>query len=155
MFHNCHTRKNYLPVDLGILQGWPTHKSTHSDPRSSLSITALLTNPPIVVLSGWSHPQGPFQPPAPFTAYGSFRNFTRQNHGMAGNREAGSFVNSTVRLGGPAHEIMTKTTHKGGGGERVNAGRGKEWGDQGVVGCEKIYVMGSRGGRGSGEMMGA
>ena len=74
---------------------------------------------------------------------------------MAGNREAGSCVNSTVRPGGPAHEIMTKTTHKDGGGERVNAGRGKEWGDQGLVGCEEVYVMGSRGGRGSGEMMGA
>ena len=33
--------------------------------------------------------------PAPFTAYGSFRNCTRQNHGTAGNREAGGFVNST------------------------------------------------------------
>ena len=47
-------------------------------PRSSLSITALFRKPPVVVLSGWSHPQGPFQPPAPFTAYGSFRNFTSQ-----------------------------------------------------------------------------
>ena len=37
-----------------------------------------------------------FQPPAPFTAYGDFRNCTRQNHGMAGNREAGGFVNSAV-----------------------------------------------------------
>ena len=41
-------------------------------------------------------PPGPFQPPAPFTAYGSFRNFTRQNHGTAGNRTAGGFVNSAV-----------------------------------------------------------
>ena len=42
-------------------------------------------------------PQGPFQPPAPFTAYGSFRNCTRQNYGTAGNCEAGSFVNNIVR----------------------------------------------------------
>ena len=38
-----------------------------------------------------------FQLPAPFTAYGGFRNCTRQNHGTAGNREAGGFVNSAVR----------------------------------------------------------
>ena len=38
-----------------------------------------------------------FQLQAPFMAYGGFRNWTRQNHGMAGNREAGSFVNSAVR----------------------------------------------------------
>ena len=38
------------------------------------------------------------KPSAPFMAYGSFRNCTRQNHGTAGNREAGGFVNSTVRL---------------------------------------------------------
>ena len=29
-------------------------------------------------------------------AYGSFRNCPRQNHGMAGNSEAGGFVNSAV-----------------------------------------------------------
>ena len=32
----------------------------------------------------------------PFMAYGSFRNFTRQNHGMAGKHEASGFVNSAV-----------------------------------------------------------
>ena len=37
-----------------------------------------------------------FQLPAPFMAYGGFRNYTRQNHGMAGNHEAGGFVNSAV-----------------------------------------------------------
>ena len=37
-----------------------------------------------------------FQPPAPFMAYGGFRNCTRKNHGMARNHEASSFVNSTV-----------------------------------------------------------
>ena len=50
---------------------------------------------------GWNDPpppRGSFQPPAPFTAYGSFRNCTRQNHGMAGNREASGFVNSAVKL---------------------------------------------------------
>ena len=31
-------------------------------------------------------------------AYGSFRNFTRQNHGMARNRKADGFVNSAVDL---------------------------------------------------------
>ena len=41
-------------------------------------------------------PKGPFQLRAPFTAYGSFRNCTRQNHGMARNREASVFVNSAV-----------------------------------------------------------
>ena len=35
--------------------------------------------------------------PAPFTAYGGFRNCTRQNHGTAGNHEASGFVNSTVK----------------------------------------------------------
>ena len=44
----------------------------------------------------WNDPQGSFQLPAPFMAYGSFRNCTRQNHGIARNREAGGFVNSTV-----------------------------------------------------------
>ena len=34
--------------------------------------------------------------PAPFTAYGGFRNCTRQNHGTAGT-EAGGFVNSAVK----------------------------------------------------------
>ena len=37
-----------------------------------------------------------FQLPAPFRAYGDFRNCTRQNHGTVGNREASGFVNSTV-----------------------------------------------------------
>ena len=45
---------------------------------------------------GWNDPQGSFQLPAPFMAYGGFRNCTRQNHGMAGNCEASGFVNSTV-----------------------------------------------------------
>ena len=45
---------------------------------------------------GWNDPKGSFQPPAPFTAYGSFRNCTRQNLGTARNREASSFVNSAV-----------------------------------------------------------
>ena len=43
--------------------------------------------------SSWNE----FQLPAPFTAYGGFRNCTRQNHGTAGNREAGGFVNSAVK----------------------------------------------------------
>ena len=60
------------------------------------AVTALFTKPSVGVLPGWNHPQGPFQPLAPFTAYGSFRNCTRQNHGMAGNRKAGSIVNSAV-----------------------------------------------------------
>ena len=46
---------------------------------------------------GWNNPWGLFQPPAPFTAYGSFRNCTGQNHGMVRNHEAGGFVNSAVR----------------------------------------------------------
>ena len=46
--------------------------------------------------SSWNNPQGSFQLLAPFTAYGNFRNCTRQNHGMAGNREADGFVNSAV-----------------------------------------------------------
>ena len=60
--------------------------------------TGLFTKPPVGVLLGWNHPQGPFQPPAPFTAYGSFRNCTRQNHGTARNCEVGSFVNSAGKL---------------------------------------------------------
>ena len=61
-------------------------------------LTALFTKPPVAVLPGWTPPPGPFQLPAPFMAYGSFRNCTRQNHGTAGNREAGGFVNSAVRV---------------------------------------------------------
>ena len=64
--------------------------------QSEESLTALFTKPPAGVLPGWNHSLGPFQPLAPFTAYGSFRNYTEQNHGTAGNREAGSFVNSAV-----------------------------------------------------------
>ena len=60
-------------------------------------LTAPFTKPPARRSPSWNNPQGPFQPPAPFTAYGSFRNCTRQNYGMAGNREVDSFVNSTVR----------------------------------------------------------
>ena len=56
----------------------------------------LFTKLPVDVLPSWNHPQGPFQPPAPFTAYGSFRNCTRQNHGTARNHEASGFVNSAV-----------------------------------------------------------
>ena len=37
-----------------------------------------------------------FQLPAPFMAYGGFRNCTRQNHGTVRNREASGFVNSAV-----------------------------------------------------------
>ena len=37
-----------------------------------------------------------FQLPAPFMAYGGFRNCTRQNHGTARNHEASGFVNSAV-----------------------------------------------------------
>ena len=64
--------------------------------QSEESLTALFTKPPAGVLPGWNHSLGPFQPLAPFTAYGSFRNYTEQNHGTAGNREAGSFVNSAI-----------------------------------------------------------
>ena len=46
----------------------------------------------------WNNPQGSFQLLAPFMAYESFRNCTRQNHGTAGNREAGGFVNSAVTV---------------------------------------------------------
>ena len=56
-----------------------------------LVVTELFTAP-------FTNPQRPFQLPAPFTAYGSFRNCTRQNHGTAGNREAGGFVNSAVDI---------------------------------------------------------
>ena len=59
-------------------------------------LTVLFTKPPVGVLPGWNHLQGLFQLPAPFTAYGSFRNCTRQNHGTATNLEASGFVNSTV-----------------------------------------------------------
>ena len=74
------TSKLPLPLTLGV--GTPNsaiHKAAGRCPSGS-----------------WNDPQGLFQPPAPFTAYGSFRNCTRQNHGTAGNREAGGFVNSTV-----------------------------------------------------------
>ena len=57
------------------------------------AVTALFTKP---LASGWNDRQRSFQLLAPFTAYGSFRNCTRQNHGTAGNREAGDFVNSAV-----------------------------------------------------------
>ena len=45
---------------------------------------------------GRNDPQRLFQLPAPFMAYGSFRNCIRQNHGTVGNCETGSFVNSAV-----------------------------------------------------------
>ena len=57
----------------------------------------LFTNPPAKRSPSWNKAQGPLQPPTPFMAYGSFRNCTRQNHGTAGNREAGGFLNSAVR----------------------------------------------------------
>ena len=59
------------------------------------TVTALFTKP---LAGGWNDPQRSFQLPVPFTAYGSFRNCTRQNHGTAGNHEAGGFVNSAVML---------------------------------------------------------
>ena len=71
---------------------------------TSSRLTALFTKPPVGVLPGWNHPQGPFQPPALFTAYGSFRNCTRQNHGTVGNREAGGFVNSAVTVHNKRYE---------------------------------------------------
>ena len=48
------------------------------------SLTALFTKLPARRSPSWDDPQGPFQPLAPFMAYGSFTNCTRQNHGMAG-----------------------------------------------------------------------
>ena len=59
-------------------------------------VTARLAKPPARRSPGRNDPQWPFQPVAPFMAYLSFRNCPRQNHGTAGNREASSFVNSTV-----------------------------------------------------------
>ena len=58
-------------------------------------LTALFTKPSA---GGWNDPLESFQLLAPFTAYGSFRNCTRQNHGTARNREAGGFVNSAVNF---------------------------------------------------------
>ena len=83
-----------------IYSGWPNNsRNSNVDCKfGTQPITALFTKPPVGVLSSWNHPQGLFQPPAPFTAYGSFRNCTRQNHGTAGNREAGGFVNSAVSI---------------------------------------------------------
>ena len=65
---------------------------------SRISLTALFTKPPARHSPGRNDPQRPFQLLAPFTAFGSFRNCTRQNHGMAGNREAGGLVNSAVTV---------------------------------------------------------
>ena len=74
----------------GIAIKWHISKMTKIRPE----VTALFTKP-----------QGSFQPPAPFTAYGSFRNCTRQNHGTAGNREASGFVNSAVMVSySPIHK---------------------------------------------------
>ena len=49
------------------------------------AVTALFTKLSARRSPGWNDPQGPFQLPAPFTVYGSFRNCTRKNHGTAGN----------------------------------------------------------------------
>ena len=57
-------------------------------------LTVLFTKPPVGILPVVGTTS--FQLLAPFTAYGSFRNCTRQNHGMAGNPEAGGFVNRAV-----------------------------------------------------------
>ena len=61
------------------------------------TVTALFIKLPARRSAGRNDPQISFQPLAPFMEYGSFRNCTRQNHGTAGNREAGFFVNSAVR----------------------------------------------------------
>ena len=80
--HNiCHTWK-----DTTEIKGAADKHGDVAD-RCKRSLTALFTKPPVGMTP---------QPPAPFMAYGSFRNCTRQNHGTAGNREAGGFVNSAV-----------------------------------------------------------
>ena len=63
-------------------------------PRSAF--TALFTKLPARRSPGWNYLRDPFLPAAPFMAYGTFRNCPRQNHGMAGNREAGDHVNSNI-----------------------------------------------------------
>ena len=45
--------------------------------------------PPARRSPGWNNLRDPFLPAAPFTAYGSFRNCPRQNHGTAENRAWG------------------------------------------------------------------
>ena len=60
-----------------------------------MGVTALFIKPSA---SSWNYHQRLFQLPAPFTAYGSLRNCTRRNRGMAGNHEAGGFMNSAVNL---------------------------------------------------------
>ena len=64
--------------------------------HSMMAVTALFTKPLARHSPGRNDPQGPFQLLAPFMAYGSFKNCTRQNHGSAGNHEASGFVNSDV-----------------------------------------------------------
>ena len=63
-----------------------------------------------------------------------------------------SFKWNSIRLGGPAHEIVTKTVHKtlpGGGGGRGVRGLGGS-GGLGVVGVKGWGQWGSRSGWGQG-----
>ena len=66
--------------------------------NSAVTITAttLFTKLPAMHSPSWNDLRDPFLLAAPFTAYGSFRNCTRQNHGMTRNSEASSIVNSAV-----------------------------------------------------------
>ena len=60
-------------------------------------LTVLFTKPLARHSPSWNDLRDLFLLVAPFMAYGSFRNCTRQNHGTSQNCEAGSFVNSAVR----------------------------------------------------------
>ena len=72
------------------------HKTSHPNTTLYSAIHKAAVQPAAVQNMVWRA----FQLLAPFTAYGDFRNCTRQNHGTAGNREAGGFVNSAVTPNG-------------------------------------------------------
>ena len=80
-----------------VSQGKGTIQKNPNPRKPPITLTALFTKPPARHSPDRNHPQGPFQLLAPFMAYGSFMNCPRQNHGMARNREADSFVNSAVK----------------------------------------------------------
>ena len=90
----------------GIVPGKARNGSAGSFVNSI--VTVLFTK---LLAGSWNDPQGSFQPLAPFTAYGSFRNCTRQNHGMARNHEASGFVNSAVsdNWGGVLITVLSQT----------------------------------------------
>ena len=92
----CHYFMRYTLVMSSLYAFWSWNVSTNFPAvlaKNKARQVRSFTKPSA---GGWNDPES-CQPPAPFRAYGSFRNCTRQNQGTAGNHEVGGFVNSAVR----------------------------------------------------------